>query len=163
MAAKVARCRPDLYTDAEVTIWLDVSGRLYQPDSVRWLLESLGDGTIAQFDHPERSDIFAEAEVSAGMRKYHGQSMRQQVDHYRLRGFSGQGLWASGCIIRRTSEAIARFGDTWLIEMCRWSWQDQLSEPYALWQHGINPVALPGNLWANPYVGFDYSLRKRDD
>lgn len=163
MAAKIARCRPDFYTDADYTIWLDASGQLLHPDAAQRLVcEGLERGDIAQFTHPERSDIVAEAEVSEGMRKYHGQAMRAQVDHYRYWGL-GSGLWATGCIVRRTTPELAAFGDTWLVEMMRWSWQDQLSEPYALHLHGLVPVPLPGNLWNNPLVGFDYQFRRRDD
>lgn len=162
MAAKVARCRPDFYTDADYTIWLDAAGRLAHPDAAQRLVCALDGSDIAQFTHPERSDIVAEAEVSEGMRKYHGQSMRAQVDHYRYRGL-GSGLWATGCIVRRTTPTVQAFGDSWLVEMMRWSWQDQLSEPYALQLHDLVPVPLPGNLWSNPLVSFDYRDRRRDD
>lgn len=162
MAAKVARCRPDYYTAAETTIWLDASARLGRGDSVDLLVDALGDGQIAQFTHPERDNVTAEAEVSAGMRKYHGQPMAAQCAHYRAEGMHG-GLWATGCIVRRNTDQLRAFGNTWLTEMMRWSWQDQLSEPYALWLHQLAPVALPGNLWSNTLVSFDYTARRRDD
>lgn len=164
MAAKVARCRPDLYTDADVTVWLDASARLRRGDSVEQLVGQLGDGLIAQWVHPGRTTIAAEAEVSALMRKYAGQPMRQQVDAYYAEGFPEPGLWATGCIVRRAGESMAALGDAWLREMCRWSWQDQISLPFVLWKLGVAPVALsPGSLWGNPLVAFSYELRKRDD
>jgi hypothetical protein len=162
MAGKVARCRPDFYTDADVTIWLDASAGLPRRSSVAALCDALGDGEIAQFPHPDRSDVLSEAEVSAGMRKYRGQPMAAQVAHYRKLGMPG-GLWATGCIVRRNTPTVRAFGDTWLVEMMRWSWQDQLSEPYALWKHGLAPVAISGGLWSNPHVSFDYTQRRRDD
>lgn len=165
MAAKVARCRPDLYTDADYTIWLDTSGRLSQPSSAqRLVVEGLDDRDLAQFVHPERSDILAEAEVSAGMKKYAGQPCVPQVNYYRSQGYPiGFGLWATGCIVRKNTDTMRRFGDAWLVEMMRWTWQDQLSEPFVLWSQGLHPAPLPGNLWSNPLVSFNYEQRRRDD
>lgn len=163
MASKVARCRPDLYSDAEITIWLDASARL-NPDSVEQLVEALGDSDIAQFIHPDRSDIGPEADFSLKMRKYHGHPLDAQVAHYRSAGFPVDfGLWACGCIVRRNTAQMRDFGNAWLLEMMRWSWQDQISEPFVLWSMGIRPTTLPGDLWSNPIVGFNYDARPSDD
>lgn len=164
MAAKLARCRPDLYTDSPITVWLDASAALTQPDSLEQLLAVLGDGLIAQYPHPERWSILAEADVSAQLRKYQHLPVHAQVAHYTTDGYPlGFGLWATGCIVRRNTPQTAQFGDMWLREMWRWGWQDQLSEPYALWRCDLRPVDLPGNLWDDTLVSFEYGLRGRDD
>jgi hypothetical protein len=160
MAAKLARCRPDLYTPASVTIWLDAAARIKTPDTIAALAEALGDGQIAQFKHPTRQALEAEVTESESMGKYHGQPMREQVAHYRRHGLPGNGLWATGCLIRNASPAVQTLGDLWLTEMWRWGWQDQLSEPYALWCAGINPVPLPWDLWKNPHIEWSYGQRR---
>jgi hypothetical protein len=160
MAAKLARCRPDLYTPASVTIWLDAAARIKTPDTIAALVEALGDGQIAQFKHPTRQALEAEVTESESMGKYHGQPMREQVAHYRRHGLPGNGLWATGCLIRSASPAVKALGDLWLTEMWRWGWQDQLSEPYALWCAGINPVPLPWDLWHNPHLEWSYGQRR---
>lgn len=163
MAAKVARCRPDYYTDADVIIWLDASARLRTYMSVEKLLTKLGDSPIAMFRHPARDAIEPEAHISLSMTKYHGQNIREQVAHYRAEGLPESfGLWAAGCIVRRPA-LVGDFGDRWMMEMARWSWQDQISLPFVLWQTGLRPVDLPGNLWWNPIVRFDYSQRRSNE
>lgn len=162
MAAKLARCRPDIYTDASVTVWLDAAARVKTPDTVERLVEALGDGQIAQFPHPTRDNIEGEADESSGMRKYDGLPMREQIAAYRHAGLPRTGLWATGCIVRNASPAVRALGDRWLGEMWRWGWQDQISEPFALWRTGITPVSLPWDLWRNPHIEWSYSGRRSD-
>ncbi len=165
MAAKIAKCRPDLYTNADITIWIDAAARLAGPDSVEKLVEAVGDNPIAQFVHPERQSIVAEAEVSLNFGKYAGHPVRQQVASYISEGYpDGYGLWATGCIVRnhrRKPATTVKVGDAWLLEQMLWTYQDQLSEPYVLWRHGVRPASLPGNLWQNPLVQF--TTHGRDD
>jgi hypothetical protein len=160
MAAKYARCRPDLYTPARQTVWVDAAARLYRPDSIERLVEAVGDDPIGMFVHPVRNNLEAEVTESETMQKYAGQPMRQQVAAYRLAGLPGTGLWATGCIVRNASALVRDLGDRWLSEMWRWGWQDQLSLPFVLWEAGVNPLHLPGDLWDNPIIGWSYSQRR---
>jgi hypothetical protein len=156
MAAKFPRCRPDLYTDADVTVWLDASARIKSPDTIERLIAATD--RLGMFRHPERQNIRDEANYSAGMEKYRDLPMTQQVDAYQAAGMPGNGLWATGCIVR--TEPMRDLGDRWLAEMWRWGWQDQLSIPYVLWQAGITPSTLPGDLWSNDLVEWSYSERR---
>ena len=153
MAAKVAKCRPDLYTDADVTVWMDGGARLADEQSIKWAVGH--GGVIAQFRHPERDDVSAEADASYPLRKYEGQRVVEQAAHYKAAGLPDHwGLWACGLIVRHTQELGHRFGNYWLAEQLRWSWQDQISEPYLLWRNMLRPVPLDGSLWSNPCIRF---------
>lgn len=156
MAAKLPRCRPDIYTDADVTVWLDASARIKTPDTIARLVET--PGTVRMFSHPERSAIEDEANYCVDMEKYRGLPMNEQCAAYRKAGLPGTGLWATGCIVR--NGALPGFGDRWLTEMWRWGWQDQLSVPYALWECGLKATPLPGNLWSNDLVEWSYGNRR---
>lgn len=165
LAAKVAKCLPNEYTDAEVTIWLDGSARILSRDFVAMCLEALGDSKWAQWVHPERDCIYAEAEVSMRMLKYQGQPCREQVEHYRKQGHPDHGgLWATGCIVRCWGEPWCfhddhLFGERWLAEQMRWSYQDQLSEAYLIRELIPKPPApLPQSLWRNEWVEFGHHL-----
>ena len=155
MAAKVAKCCPELYTDADYTLWIDGSARLKHPGVAKWAVGHLTPGALsAQFPHPERIDITPEAYVSQGMSKYDGQDMIGQVEHYMKAGLPlNYGLWATGFIARPAS---ASWGDCWLGEQTRWTYQDQLSLPYVMWLRKSTPAEfLEGNLWSNPHVHFE--------
>lgn len=149
LAAKVAKCRPDLYADADVHIWIDASFAIRRPDFVTWCLAHTIYGTVAQIPHPDRKRIVDEADFSHGMPKYVGLPVREQAAHYVAAGYpDGWGLWATGLIVY---EGRSPFGDEWLREQMRWTYQDQVSQPPLLWQHDVRPVDMGGGLLSNPY------------
>jgi hypothetical protein len=147
LAAKVAKCRPDWYTSAEVTIWVDGHLRITDPGFVRWAVDSLAGRDLAQLPHPQRTSLLAEAALSAELPKYRTLPVADQAAHYLEGGYpDGWGLWATGLIVRRTTPQLQAFGDGWLAEQVRWTVQDQLSEAPVLWRLGIRPVDLDGPL-----------------
>jgi len=151
LAAKVPKCRPDLYDyDANVLIWMDASFEITSPDFVAWCLRHLGRAPLAQIRHPVRQDIHHEADVSQTMAKYQGLPLRAQWEHYATQGHPVDwGLWATGLIVyrRATCEAM---GDAWLTEQVRFTYQDQISQPVVLRRLGLQPADLPGPLWGHP-------------
>lgn len=150
LAAKVAKCRPDLYAKADAYLWIDASIRINDPTFVSWAVGHLERGQIAQFPHPERTSIREEAHASASMAKYDGLPIFEQVQAHLTDGYvDGWGLWATGLIATR-SDLEPGFGDAWLAQQMRWTYQDQLSEPPVLYRRGLRPVDLNGGLWGNP-------------
>ena len=140
MAAKVAKCRPDLYTDAEVTIWID-GNVLVDADFVSWCLSSLGSGVLAQHHAMGRNTITSEAMIAASMRKYQELPINPQTDTYLAEGHPDDwGLWWTGLIVR--TKDCPRFGDEWLTEMLRWTYEDQISEPVVLRRWDIRPTNI---------------------
>lgn len=161
-AAKLAKFRPDLWTDADTTVWLDAAARLVDGDSLERLLEWAAGAAIAQWPHPSRRCLFDEADVSATVAKYAHQNLAGQTSAYAAAGMPRRfGLWATGVIVRNhvAGGALEIFGDRWLVETHRWSDQDQVSEPFVLWQTGHRPADLPHAVFANPAVTWDYHGR----
>lgn len=137
LAAKVAKCLPWHYTDADTVVWLDGACRLLRPDSLEQILEAAGGHPLSQIRHPWRDCIYDEADASREMLKYQGQPVDAQVSAYRSAGHREHwGLWATGLIVRSDgrNNGMAKamnmdFGRRWLAEQVRWTYQDQLSEP----------------------------------
>jgi hypothetical protein len=160
-AAKHPKYEPWKYTDAPVSLWVDASFRVV---SERFAVEATAGLTdeepIAQFQHPWRDCLFSEAKESAGLAKYAGEPVLEQAESYRQAGHpEGWGLWATGVIARRHTEAVRRMGWLWLAETYRWSFQDQISQPFALREKGLRPLALPGNHLATPWLAYEGSAR----
>lgn len=133
MAAKVAKCFPFQYTNAETTVWKDGSCRFITPTALEDIVRASRGQAMAQVVHPWRDCIYAEAEESALLAKYQGQSVLEQVAHYRSRGYPKHGgLFATGLIVRNRTGGAERslyeFGHRWLTEQTRWTYQDQLSQ-----------------------------------
>lgn len=159
MAAKVAKCLPLQYApDSAITIWIDGSATPIHPEFVEMCLDALGEADMAQWVHPERDCIYAEADASIAYGKYHDQNVAGQAAHYRALGFPAHGgLWATGCIVRRHTRrpyALNEFGMRWLDEQLRWTIQDQLSETPVLATTALGVVPLDEGLWNNRWLAF---------
>ena len=160
-AAKHPKYEPWKYTDAPVSVWVDASFRVV---SDRFAVEATAgltdDEPIAQFQHPWRDCLFAEASASVGLAKYAGEPSLEQAESYRAAGHpEGWGLWATGVIARRHTEAVRKLGWLWLAETYRWSFQDQISQPFALRETGLRPAAFPGTHLATPWLAYEGSAR----
>lgn len=151
LAAKVAKCRPDHYTDAEATVWVDGHLHITSPGFARWATAPLSHADLAQLAHPQRRSLLEEAALSATLAKYRGLPVGAQIASYLQRGYpESWGLWATGLIARRTSPAVKAFGDGWLAEQVRWTVQDQLSEPPLLYWSDLAIATLDGPLLGHP-------------
>lgn len=149
LVGKFVKCRPWEYADADLFVWMDGSFEL-RSDAVQRMVEELGDGLVGFFPHPDRNSIIAEAKFSSFLSKYPDQNVIGQANHYVSLGFpDGHGLWAGGLFIWRNCLKVRQLGQLWLDEILRWTVQDQLSLPFALWRCGIEPRALSGGLLSN--------------
>lgn len=157
-AAKRPKMLPHEYTDAPASVWVDASFDITSPTFVYDVLE-LAD-PIAQFLHPNRGCLFAESLVSAPLPKYVGEPMEGQHDAYVAAGMPERwGLWSTGVIARHHTDGLAKWGQLWLDEIVRWSFQDQVSHPYVCWRTGIRPTELPGSHMHNAWVTYRGSRR----
>lgn len=152
-AAKIPKCRPDLYVDgADIVIWIDGSFEITSPTFVEWCLES-SKGWLSQMAHPCRDDIMDEVDASEPMLKYQGLRVREQADHYVAQGFPrSYGLWATGLMVWRRdygapNDKLIKFGNSWLAEQHIWTYQDQISEPFVARAHQLRIHTIPGDLW----------------
>jgi hypothetical protein len=154
MSAKWFKMHPHLaLPDHRRTIWIDGSIKVRSDSFAEEILRWLGDSGIALVRHPDRDDVFEEAEASIKMTRYRGQPIREQVEHYRAEGFrSDNGLYIGGVIARDSDdESVRRLNEAWMEENLRWSFQDQLSLPYLLWRFGIKPAVIPLAQRDNPF------------
>jgi hypothetical protein len=141
LAAKRPRCRPDLYTDCEASLWMDGSVHVLDGRFIDLVRSRLEDHEFILWDHPEDRDCFLqEAQHCHDWPKYRDGPLLEQAQHYLSEGMPEHfGLWATGSIARQHTARMAAFGDAWLDEMERWTVQDQVSLPYLLWRESIVP------------------------
>jgi hypothetical protein len=140
LAAKRPKARPDLYTDCQVSVWLDGTAHVRDHRFAELALRLVEEHELVVWDHPEdRRCLLEEAQHCFDWPKYRDTPLREQAGFYLAQGMPlGFGLWALGSIARRHTERMAAFGDAWLAEMEAWTIQDQVSLPYLIWRHGIN-------------------------
>ncbi len=138
------------FCDTEYSIWLDgnIALRLEPRRLVeRWLEEY----DFAVFKHPERNCIYEEASNCIGYGADDPELIARQVNKYANEGFpKGFGLAEANVIIRRHSNDVIEFNNTWWAEYCVHCVRDQLSFMYAVRKTGlrinwITPSVFTGN------------------
>lgn len=157
-AAKRPKFEPWRYTDADASVWIDGSYRVTSETFVADVL-AVAD-PIAQFVHPWRNCALEEALFSSGLAKYAGEPLMEQMRHYEEFGHPHHwGLWATGVIARHHTSEVKYLGEKWRDETERWSFQDQVSQPYALRKSALRPSALKGDHLTNPWLNYEGSWR----
>jgi hypothetical protein len=148
LAAKVAKARPDWYADADVYIWVDGNMIVTRSDFVSWCLSCLGPAPLAQHHNPVRRELLDEVNTAANMPKYQGLDLERQARTYLAEGMPAEyGVYWTGLIVR--TKECPDFGTPWLAEQTRWTYEDQISQPYVLWKLGLRPAAMPIE-WPTP-------------
>ena len=144
LAAKRPRCRPDLYTDCDASLWMDGSIHVLDDRFIHLVREKLSDHELVLWDHPEDRDCFLqEARHCHDWGKWPDEPLLEQAAHYVHEGMPEHfGLWATTCIARRHTPSMRQLGDSWLNELLRWSIRDQVSLPYLLWREGLRPATF---------------------
>jgi hypothetical protein len=160
MAAKVPKCRPDLYTTADVVVWVDAQVIVKSGRFVEWCCDQLADGLVAASPHPRRTCCRDEAVAGQGPEgrgRFDGQAAVAQADSYLAAGLPRHwGLWWTMVMARRRCETTEVLGTLWLAEQAAWSAHDQVSLPYVAWRLGARPVDMAawpeGTLSIRPLV-----------
>jgi hypothetical protein len=157
-AAKTAKFEPWRYTDAPASVWIDASFRVVSAD---FAVEALALAKpIAQFVHPWRDCLFAEAVEIAALGMDPEGMAGWQTARYREAGHPvGWGLWASGVIARRHTAAVKRMGAAWAKEVASGSARDQVSQPFVLREAKLRPASLPGTHLSNAWLKYEGSGR----
>ncbi len=158
-AAKHPKLFPWDYTDAPRSIWIDGSVKVSSPAFAADVI-AFAD-PVAQFGHHSRDCIYDEAIASMRFRKYKGEPIPAQADHYRKAGHPEHwGLWATTVIAREHTSQVRELSAEWLKEMDDWSFQDQVSQPYVLRNTGLRPAVFPGTVYQNnPWLGVQMSAK----
>lgn len=160
LAAKVPRCLPHEFTDAEIVVWLDAHVEVRSPSFIRELVDQLGEGKVGAFRHGFHTSISQEAALASTLAKYEGYDLVAQAKHYLEDGHPDSwGMWTTGVMVRRPSETV-EFGEQWLAEIEQWGPEDQISLPVVLRRCGIEPVDLPFEGW---WEGTRFALHPHND
>lgn len=158
-AAKTPKCLPWLYTDASASIWIDAS---YQVVSENFAEDALSYAEpIAQFRHPWRDCAYDEAEESLKLPKYQDQytQILEQLQHLEGNIPRNWALWATGVIARKHTNVVIKSGFDWLRMIYRYSYQDQISHPLAMYSNFLCPQNFPGTHLSNPWLSYQGSGR----
>lgn len=151
MAAKRYKLLPHRYLPGfDARVWIDASHVVLDITGAAEAVAQVPRTGLALFAHPDRDDVYDEAQASMAMEKYAGQPIAMQVASYRRGGHPRHwGLWAAGTIASDHRADVLL--EHWWSEVLTWSWQDQLSLPVVCRRMGIRPGTFGDNQLTSPW------------
>ena len=132
--------------DYETSIYLDNTIRMVVPYWEIFDMLRRSARPLVIFRHPEWSCVYKEAEVIKRINYDDPATVDAQMAHYRGLGHpENAGLVAGGYLARRhTDPALITFADQWFLQVCRYSYRDQLSFNPVARRLGFEPEYFPG-------------------
>lgn len=154
------RCVPhQLFGEYSRVIWIDASFTLI--DLPR-LLADAGKAPIAGLRHHERRSYIAEARRLVRIGQANETDVNRQLEVYRRAGFEGSHLSISCLLVRRRTDAVREFNETWLRQIQGYLGDNtQVSLDYSAWANGLEITALQGDRHFNPYARHDHLDHRR--
>lgn len=155
LKAKAVKCLPhEFHPEHAKTVWIDGSMHVHGDDGLEVY-------PLGFFRHPQRDTVSAEAGLSRQMTKYAGLPVVEQANSYLAAGLL-PGLWASGFHTRDINHpGVVEFFEAWWHENILWTYQDQISLPWARQKTGVEITDLPHGLYNNPW--FRIGAHTRED
>ena len=135
------------FPEAEYTLYCDGNVRPKTTFPFDWLSEH----DIAACPHPDTDNAYEEAVRCLRWNKGDPELIKAQIARYQAEGFP-EHAGAVGCsvILRRHTDAVARFNQAWWEEIQRGSARDQVSFNYVSWKLDIAYDEIPwGGIWDN--------------
>lgn len=138
-----------LYIDANIRLLCDPSGIISAAEGIG--------AEIAIPNHPQRSDLWQEAEACKQLNKFTDSDLAvldAQLARYDSSGMpKNSGLTGNGIIFRSgQSERLLPVMEKWWIELSEGVKRDQISLPFVLWSTGMPIYRIPFFVWdPNPY------------
>lgn len=135
-----------LFIEDEWSLWVDGSVELkLTPEEILNKYKDRGDLIVSR--HHSRNCIYKEASVILQNGMDRPEIVRDQIDQYQKEGYPDEnGLYETGCLLRRNTREVNRFNEFWWAQLCRYSRRDQLSFAYSVWKTGLKVGLFDGNL-----------------
>ena len=161
--AKKHKILPHIYfPDAEYSLWIDGSITLKVP--LEELIHKFLQNTdIAMFPHPYRDCLYDEAMACITFGLDDPDVIDSQINRYNLEGYlPHRGLFEATVILRRHTNEIRAFNETWWDEIQWGSKRDQISLPYVLYKTATDVTKMDGYVHdktGNKYFDYERHLK----
>ncbi len=155
--ARKYKLLPHHYLDEyQYSLWLDAN---IIPACDPWtLVEQFGsDADLVLHEHPHRRCAYDEAAMCIAMHKELIGTLRNQSQSYEREGLPRDyGLFETGVLLRKNSEAVRALNERWWEEIVKHSSRDQISLPFALMKSQVAVATFPFELRDNSYLTYHH-------
>lgn len=155
----------------DIYIWVDGSCALLNTDSVKWLVEKLGDADIALLRHPNRKSIQQEADYLKERLTHDNQYIipryknelidEQLAEIHADKDFIDDKLFASTVMIYRNNARVRAMMKEWWYHTSRYHSIDQLSLPYAIFKSGCRINVIRESYMKTPYITYTRASKRK--
>jgi hypothetical protein len=138
----------------EYSVWVDHCFTT-KIDNFTKIIEETPHNEILCYKHDQRRCIYDESIKVLEDKLDYPHLVNEQMERYRKEGFpKNQGLFSTGFIIRKKSDKVKIFNETWWNEIVKGSARDQLSQVYSSWKTNTNITGFKYglNIYDNPYL-----------
>lgn len=151
----------EIFNKYDYVIWHDANIQIID-DKIIKLIASIKNKEILLFKHPERKCTYDEAIKCIELEKDYPLKVLKQVLYYYKNGIKNNaGLFASGLFVLNRKFINQEFLNLWWNEIEQRSRRDQLSLPYALKVHNIQPIIIEDDIRDNDYSNFHNHKHKK--
>jgi hypothetical protein len=146
--AKIFKVQPHQFlSDYDYSLFVDAN-TLFTGNVGLLVNQYLLNRDFVMWHHPERSDIYTEAEVILQILRHEPAKIIDQIEEYHKQGLpKSTGMMEASFIWREhNKQEIIELMDEWWSEICSFSKRDQLSLGFLLWKNSKKPKVLPEHL-----------------
>lgn len=138
--------------DYEWSIYIDGNVKLIG-DLRDYICKEARESTILCLKHPERDNIFDEAEECIKFNKDSKEKIEEQISRYKHTGYDGSnGLIVSNVLVRKHMDpTVIRLMEGWWNEIESGSRRDQLSFNYVCWKYDFKYDCSDLKPWKSDY------------
>lgn len=158
-----------MFPEYEYYIWVDASFGIENKNTVKWLLDSLGDKDMAVFLHPDRKTIreeveFVEGRIADGNKylasRYDAGVAWRQLEDIEKTDYVDDRLYASYAFVYRYGAGTTSALMDWWLESSLCRSLDQVMMPFILRRTGISIAEISENAYKTPYLTYTRNKKK---
>ena len=156
----------ELFPEYDYSIWVDGNIEIIG-DLIPFIDRMGNDFYWAEFLHPNNDCVYDESFSIVSQGKYNALDVKKQMKIYKSNGFPKHfGLFENSFIIRKHNDfRCKKICFDWWEQLNKYTWRDQLSLSYVLWENSINfkDIYCLGPCWRwNPRLRQYFHNEKKD-
>jgi hypothetical protein len=149
-------------------IWIDSSFKINNKNFVNDIINLIDKNKeIILFDHYHEKEKNIQGEIkrcrSWKRKSCLNQKFDEQINNYINKGYIDDKLYCGGFFIRKNNNKMNNMFDEWYLHNQKYSYRDQTSLPYLLWNHKIEIHVIKGYIDKSPLIGEKITKKRKDN
>ncbi len=135
-----------LFPDYDIAIWIDATLLIKRGNDFKELIEkhTLSNKIVSVAKHPNRPDVYSEAEACMHLKKDTSGIIEKQINYYKKEGLPRDHILAETMLLisNLNNQKTIKFFNDWWNQILTYSKRDQISLSYVLFNNRVSPNIL---------------------